>query len=97
MTPIPNVLSYDDRNEILQFWMDAGIHFDVVDDRLQIWSDHGAQHVEEVMDSLRPHFTDLKEEVGYQRWAEQSLEARGLDLARLEFYRWAYEQGQLHD
>lgn len=97
MTPLPNVLSYDARNEILQFWENAGVHFKVVEGKLQIFSDHGAAHLEDATNHLRPHLSDIKEEVEYQAWAEQSLETRGLDLSKLEFYRWAYEQGHLHD
>lgn len=86
------LLTYDDRGALLKFWSDAGIHFKVVDGRLQFWADDRSK-LNEAGAAISEHIEALKEELQYQAWAEQSLEERGMDLGKLTFMRWCYEQG----
>lgn len=87
--------TYDDRGALLKFWADAGVHFEVKDGALVIACEGGSERLRTALRTLRPALTELREEVEYQRWAEQSLQARGMQLERLEFVRYLYQEGRL--
>lgn len=87
--------SYDDRGALLKFWEDAGVRFELKDGLLVFACDAGKARLRQALVELQPCLQDLAEEVQYQRWAEQSLQARGMDLDHLEFVRYLYQEGRL--